>query len=344
MIVILDSTVFDQQPHPVGMIWNRLRDWKDRETARILVPRIVIEEAARSFRSSLRETSQNLDANLRRMNKLLPNHSDWRHPPINLDDAEANYTQSLLTDLRQYRIEVVEHGGLSLPFRPEQSTKGAIIWELVQKFLRETDHSATIISRNTREFGRASQMPAFIASEFERQGISSHRIQQYSRLQTFVKEYVRKRTKRFDTIVDAIENDRHPNFCLSTLFVNHRDDILDALTELIDDWRDLPSHFNTAEFDSPKITHISEVAERSCIDACQNEGGEIDIFVTYWVDGGVRCKLKNSDSNGFFSGRLTFNLSVSCCFDPDSGDVYDFQVGDLGYWLWPGEWPDREAA
>jgi hypothetical protein len=140
--------------------------------------------------------------------------------------------------------------------------------------------------------------------------------------------------------VKTIKAGKKQTIQLDQLFGEYHRQVFDALNEFIEDFGDFPGHFNTDAFDSPRLVELSEVPEQWDVDAWQSEDGRLTVFVWYGVDGVVRCRSKNADApDESFSGRVTCDVQVSIVFDLQTGDVEDFEIGDLGYQLWRGDWP-----
>src|ERR1700678_783082 len=115
------------------MRWERLAEWRDCDFARIAVPQIVIDEAAKHFRFSLKEVGRTVHRCLLRINNLLPKR-EWSFPPIPTDGAEDEYRKAISQRLAELRIEQPDHGGVVLMTHPGKSTKTAILIQMIVNY------------------------------------------------------------------------------------------------------------------------------------------------------------------------------------------------------------------
>ncbi len=169
--------------------------------------------------------------------------------------------------------------------------------------------------------------------------IPSNRVQFYRTLFSFVKGHVKQRLETFEKLWPMIYNDKHPAFNLRQLFADNHSEIFEAVSEDIIGWGSFPSHFNTPSFDSPQLAHLADVPEQFYINAWQMEDDRLSIFIVYRADGIVNCQYKDRSVDGHFSGRVTFDIQVNIILEPSSGEVEEFEIGDLCQRLWP-EWPE----
>lgn len=342
MIVIIDVQELVNDPYAQRRSWEWLRGWTRCEQARIIVPRIVVDEAVRQFRRSLEETGRLFNQALKRIGKLLP-ESDYRLPSIRLDDEEDRYRDNLAARLRELGMQQADAPDIALMHCPDRSVKRAVIWQMVLGFLAGTSESVAIITDRARDFGKPGALAADLSADLEQRRIPVSRVRIHPSLFAFVKGHVQQRLKEFDALVRSIRAGSHPAIRLDRVFSDYHSEVVDALSEFIEGFGELPGHFNTNTFDSPHLVELSEVPEQWDIDAWQSEDGRLTVFVRYGVDGVVRCRSKDVEAPGEgFSGRLTFDVQVSIVFDLESGDVEDFEIGDLGYELWRGDWPGFE--
>ena len=337
MIVFIDSTEFLKDPFATKMSWDRLKDWRDCDWARIIVPQIVIEDAARQYRASLEEVGRKLNRSFHRASTLLPDR-EWSLPSIPVDGAEDQYRKSLSERLKRLHIEQPDHAGSVLVAHPARSIKASIVGQLISSYLTDQEMIAVIITGSSRDFGIPSKpAPEFIAY-LEKQGIGPDRIQIFRSLFDFLKAHVQPRLKRRDDVIKAIEDGTFP-LDSDQLFEDKYDEVLAFLSESIEPWGEFPGHFNTPEFGSPQLAELSTVPEHFQIDTLDMDGDEFVLYARYWVDGIVSCKLKDTDSRGDKSGRVSFEIQASILVDTETGEADDFEIGDdYSFTLWSEDW------
>jgi hypothetical protein len=269
------------------------------------------------------------------MSQLLPDHPNWTLPSILFDLTEAKYRETLRQSLTELGVKVTDYHGPVFT-RDDRSTKGVLIWQLVLQHLTQFSGTVGIISSNTRDFGR-SALPADLVADLEARNIPLGRVARFESLSQFLQSHALPRMKRFRKLVVAIENDEHSRFNLTQIFAEHTSTVADWLTDMVEDWTDVPGFFNTPSYDSPQLVNVSATGESSVMDAFQTEEGEVVLFVFYSVDTVVQCKYKDRDE--YLQGRVTFDISVNVYLDPDSGEV-ELELGsDYRLQRWLEDWP-----
>ena len=337
MIVFIDSTEFLKDPFAKKMSWDRLKDWRECDWARIIVPQIVIEDAAKQYRTSLEEVGRKLNRNLHRIGTLLPK-GNWSLPPILIDGAEELYREALSKRLGCLHIEQPDHVGRVLLAYPARSTKASIVGQLISSCLTDQDTTAVIITGTSRDFGIPSKLEPEFRAYLEKGGIGLERIQIFRSLFDFVKAHVQPRLRKRDDVIEAIEKGTFP-LDSDQLFADRYDEVFAFLSESIEPWGELQDHFNTPEFGSPQLAELSTVPEHFQIDTLDMDGNQFVLFVRYWVDGIVSCKLKHTDSIGYHTGRVSFEIQASMLVDMETGEADDFEIGgDYSFTLWSEDW------
>ncbi len=158
MIVIIDSMEFVKNPYFQGRKCNWLRDWKSCEDTKIVVPEIVMDEAATNFRKGIKDAAAMIDKGLKAMSRLLPRDAEWRFPPVCLDEEENRYRTTLSTRLTVLGIEQAGHNDIVLTARESRSVKGTIIWQMADEFLTHSQDTITIITESVRDFGKPGEL------------------------------------------------------------------------------------------------------------------------------------------------------------------------------------------
>lgn len=336
MMVFIDSTELANDPYAARRKWERLAEWRNCDFARIIVPQIVTEEAARQFRFSLKEVGRTLNRCLLRMNRLLPS-GDWSFQPIPTDGAEDAYRKAITERLAKLCIEQPDHSGIVITTCAGKSTKAAIVTQMIVNYLAQTGDSAAVISTNARDFGSPDKLAAEFQADLEKRGVEPVRVQIYRTLFDFVKAHVKPRMQKRDDVIEAIENGTHP-FDSNQLFVDRYDEFFEVLANFIEPWGEFPSHFNTPEFDSPRLAELSTVPEHFQIHSLDMSGNQFTLFVCYSVDGIISCKNKD-EGDGYRTRRVSFQIHASVVLDMETGEVDDCEINeDCFYSLWPEEW------
>ena len=328
-----------ERPHAAKLSWSLLRDWRDCDSARIVVPKVVIDEAAAQSGIALKSVGRNLNRFLHRMSKLLP-EVEWSLPPVPTDGAEERYQDSLGKRLASLRVDPPDHNGIVLTTFPGRSTKGAIVGQLVVDRLTGTNATAAIITENSRDFGTPQGLATEFLADLQRRGIREDQIRIYRSLFDFVKAHVKPRLQKRDEMAKAIDAGTDP-FDSNALFAEYYDDIFESLCDFIESWGDCPGHFNTPDFGSPHLAELSTVPEHFQIETLDMEGDQFILFVRYWVDGIVSCKSKQPGADANRTGRVSIEIQASILLDMETGEVDGFEMSeDFSYTLWPEDWRD----
>lgn len=339
MFVFVDSTEFLKDPYAARMSWDRLRDWRDCDCARIVVPKIVMDEAATQYRSSLKSAGRNLNRYLHRMAKLLP-EVEWSLPPIPTDGAEERYRDSLGKRLASLQVEQPDHNGITLTAFPGRSTKASIVSQMILDRLSGTNQTAVLITGSSRDFGTPKEPATAFSADLQSRGIGNDQIQIYRSLFDFVKAHVKPRLRKRDELAKAIDAGTHP-FDSDCVFAEHYDDIFESLSDFIEPWGEFPGHFNTPDFGSPQLAELSTVPEHFQIETLDMDGDQFVLFARYWVDGIVSCKYKHPGLDGNRTGRVSFEIQASILLDMETGEADNFEISeDFAYTLWPEDWQD----
>jgi len=336
MLVIIDSTEFVKNPYALGRSWELLAQWTDCEDVLIAMPQIVFDEAARHFLFSVNEIARNLDRDLKRMVKLLPQHTDWKFPAIHFDDTENGYRTALLGRLVALRIQLTDHNG-AVATSNSRTVKGTLIWQMALRHLAESTESVTIIT-NTGEFGTPGELAKDLLADLEKRRLDAGRVRIYKSRQAILRNHVVPRMKGLKKLTAAVDDDRHPIFDLNTAFSAKHEYIVDWVKDFVERDGDAPSIFNTATHGSPQLAYLSEVPERFVTDVYLTEDSQVTFFLWCKVDGVVRCKRKDQDE--YIEGRVTFEFDVIFTFDSKTGEVENPDF-DSTFWYqpWPEDWP-----
>jgi hypothetical protein len=132
------------------------------------------------------------------------------------------------------------------------------------------------------------------------------------------------------------------------LFTRGYRELVEAVKQDIEMWGELnPGPFNTDPLIEPRLRYLSKNPEYSVVDSV-TEGGKISLTVMFWCKATIRCKQYQDHgpdvplSTTGFAGGVTYEIPVSGVIDVASGEIEEFEVGDIAWQKW-ANWPSSQT-
>src|SRR5262249_17570185 len=150
-----------------GPNWSLLQEFMKSEGTRLIVPKLVVQEALNHYREGL---LQKIDEAKRALGKLSKFHSlpsGFCLPEISLEKAMNDYEQALslrlgvlgaeLPDYAEIHVKKIVERALSRrkPFdqNGQAGFRDALIWETVLNILEKTQDEVRFVTGNVNDFG-----------------------------------------------------------------------------------------------------------------------------------------------------------------------------------------------
>ena len=185
MVIILDTTELFRDPHLSGPDWLLVATFLERVDAHLIVPEVVLDEAARHFESKL---TQALDAVSRaqgQIKKLVPD-ALLPLPAMDVPQLQGEYRQALEARLGQMGAMIAPHSVILLdtilqrsltgrkPFgsHTDRGFRDAVLWESALRAIPEGTDQVLLISSNTSEFSDGRELAGDLRDDLVVSGLA----------------------------------------------------------------------------------------------------------------------------------------------------------------------------
>ncbi|MFD7388817.1 PIN domain-containing protein [Streptomyces sp. NPDC059852] len=166
MIVLLDTTAFVADPHCSGTAWRVLAHATSAWNVRIVVPRVVIQEAVAGYRRRANEALVGLQRQKDKNGGALGISAIYDKARADIEEEVERYSESLEGHLNEIGAEFLDPpaiGHLELVERSTQRRKpcdgngngyrDTLNWISVLQTAKETDEEVIWVSDNSNDFG-----------------------------------------------------------------------------------------------------------------------------------------------------------------------------------------------
>lgn len=220
MLIVLDSTVFWDDPNARSGAWALLREFARRSGSRAFVPDVVVDEVEANFGKRFDEAleeSKNASLSLARLIDVKPDIPD----PDRSQEMER-YSRRLRLALKGLRVERLGYPSIPHPDlvkrqvnhqRPFQAKgtgyRDALIWHSLLDLLKDCREDCILVTKNSTDFSASKDSPAVIHSDLQKDldaiGIKS-KVTISKDLDAFLDEHGKPTLKKLDELKNDLEN------------------------------------------------------------------------------------------------------------------------------------------
>jgi len=228
--LVLDSNVFVADFRMSGSGFHTLLNELVRTGHKLYVPQVVVDEAVNKYREWLKKCKDNIDKEIRDLNKragisnLCRSISDRR-----IDELVGNFEDVLTERLLSVDAQIcpypdVTHEELverALRRRKPFSENGrgyrdALIWETVRDIARNTTEPVVFVTDNVADFCTSDDaLHSDLCADLTDYDISPERVSVIRKLDAFVDQYVKPWLEKLDNVKAQLSREEYPGFNLS---------------------------------------------------------------------------------------------------------------------------------
>jgi hypothetical protein len=219
MFVVLDSTVFWDDPNVKSAAWALLREFTLRTNSTVFVPQVVIDEVEAKFGKRLDEAVQEVRTAAHSIARLMD--SAYKIPEPQRDEELSRYSQRLRCRLRELSIEMLGYPSIShadlvkrqvnqqRPFQAKGTGyRDALIWHSLVKLLDGSKEKCVLVTRNSTDFSASKDSPTVIHSDLQKDldilGIKGN-VSLSKDLDAFLDEHAKPRLKSLHDLKRELE-------------------------------------------------------------------------------------------------------------------------------------------
>lgn len=363
MIIVVDTTELFDDLSLRGPDWILLDDFLKREEAILVIPRIVVEEAANHFVKQLAEHLRTAERSLRILRNLL--HRSDGFTMCNVDEQQAveEYQQALTARLRELQAQQPDYQRVPVENLVNRALKGrrpfdakghvgfrdALIWEAVLAMVQVYSDPIILVTRNMNDFGKHGELHSDLVADLVHLGVCPERVRVSAGLHKLIEEHVKPSLKKLDDIRQSIEEQTFEDFNPLEFFDDIYSDISGEIHQQVHDWNFKELGLVTGRcFSSPALVQLHTTPSDYKVGHVYRFGSDqITFSLTYEVRGTVRCNLEPENQSDLpppweaFTGKATFEVECSVVLDVDCGEVEEFEV--VGVEIKPSsDWPHDE--
>lgn len=225
MLIVLDSTVFWDDPNVKSGAWALLREFTRRSDSTVFVPEVVVDEVEANFGKRFDETVEGTKNATQSLVRLI----DGEYKITELDKPEevTRYSKRFRSRLKALRVEVRRYPSISHPElvkrqvnhqRPFQARgtgyRDALIWHSMLELLKGSKDDCVLVTKNWTDFSASKESSAALHSDLQKDldnsGIKS-KVSISKDLDVFLDEHAKPTLKKLDDLKKDLENGKPLN-------------------------------------------------------------------------------------------------------------------------------------
>src|ERR1700730_6028352 len=113
MLIVLDSTVFWDDPNVKSGAWALLREFTRRSDSTVFVPEVVVDEVEANFGKRFDETVEGAKNAAQSITRLID--GGYKIPELDKSEEVARYSKRFRSRLKALRVEVRRYPSISHP-------------------------------------------------------------------------------------------------------------------------------------------------------------------------------------------------------------------------------------
>ena len=272
MKIVLDATVLVSSFHLRGPKFQLFEWYLRNESAKLVVPQIVVEEVKNKFREKAIENFEMISKSVSK----LANHLDRGvRIPISSSDLDSyfeNYNQQLDEKLTSYNTEIPSHEDIphqvivdrdlarKKPFRKvgkgQESTgyRDTLIWEVILRKVAPESDLVVFVTGNKKDFWDTSVegLHRDLSHELVRNSMPHDRVVTIKDIDSFNEIYVKAKIPAVEEAKILLEQGKYYDFSIKSWLDENTTDIITELEKDID----IPLNMFDLEADSISIDWI----------------------------------------------------------------------------------------
>ncbi len=220
MFIVLDSTVFWDDPNVKSGAWALLREFTSRSDSTVFIPRVVVDEVEAKLGKRFDETVKEVKSAAQSLARLID--GEYRVPEPDRSKEMARYSRRLRSRLGELKVKTLAYPSISHPAlvqrqvnhqRPFQAKgtgyRDALIWHSLLELLEGSEEDCVLVTNNSTDFAASKESPTVIHSDLQKDldksGIKG-KVAISKDLDAFLDEHAKPTLKKLDDLKKDLEN------------------------------------------------------------------------------------------------------------------------------------------
>ncbi len=368
MLVVLDTTETFNDLRLESPDYKMLHSFLARHPAKLVMPRIVVEEMTNHYRKKLTEQQKLARDKCRGLNALRPGTVDETQFDLDIAAACADYRQDLKRKLTKFFVEEVDYSDIDLPSvvaralerRKPFDSKGkagfrdALLWESILIVAKRQKDDVVFVTRNSKDFGEHGRLADDLAADLKRAGISGEKVALCKGLRKFVDEYVKPSLDKLDQIQEEIQEGRYKHFDPGEFYRNFKEVITDEVRDYVrrEDCGQLRRRI-IGDYHSFDLHRLEDaVFDHEAVDVWNIDDDRMAVGINFVINGEIECMMGRDEwyrhGDEFVSepydeeivGVASLTVIMTVILKKDDGEVEDWEINELEIDLgdaWPSD-------
>jgi len=218
--VLLDSTVFWDDPNLKSGAWALLKEFARRSAGTISVPQVVIDEVEAKFGRRFDESIEQVRNASHTLGRLID--GEYKPPELNKSDEIGRYSTRLASRLKALGVKILPYPATSHSdlikrqvnhLRPFQAKgtgyRDALIWDSLAEQLKKGPANCVLVTKNSEDFSASKETPEVLHPDLQRDLDDSHskaKVTIAKDLDAFLDMYAKPSLKRMDDFKRKLES------------------------------------------------------------------------------------------------------------------------------------------
>jgi PIN domain len=220
MFIVLDSTVFWDDPNVKSGAWALLREFTRRSDSTVFIPQVVLDEVEANLGKRFDETMKEVKNALQSLARLID--GEYKVPEPDRSQEMARYSKRFRSRLGELKIQRLSYPSISHPElvkrqvnhqRPFQAKgtgyRDALIWHSLLELLEGSKEECVLVTKNSTDFATSKESPTIIHADLQKDlnagGIEA-KVSISKDLDAFLDERAKPSLKRLDALKKDLEN------------------------------------------------------------------------------------------------------------------------------------------
>ena len=245
MRIILDSNIYISDLRMTNQSFRLFRAKLPQIDAKLIVPKIVVEEVINKHKEIVLETKDKLDKQVKDFTYLT---GKLKYPILNeteMNEIFNSYSTSFHSILNKLNARILEYPTVShetivnralkrkKPFgKKDTGYRDTLIWESILSLFKEYDSEIYFVTNNKIDFGEGPLAHPDLLDDLRINGILEDKLMIFPSLNHLNIEYILRESEKFDALRYEFQNGNITQFNIRE-WIN--DNILNYISE--DEWR-----------------------------------------------------------------------------------------------------------
>jgi len=219
VLIVLDSTVFWDDPNLKSGAWALLREFIQRSDSTVFAPEVVIDEVEAKFAKRFDEAAEEVRNAAHSLARLIDD--EYKFPELDRSRELARYSGRFRSRLKQLGVGTLPYPSVShtelvkrqasqqRPFQAKGTGyRDALIWHSLLELLKGFNTNCVLVTKNSLDFSASKESPTTIHSDLQKDvnnlGIKGM-VSVSKDLDAFLDEYAKPSLKKLDDLKKELE-------------------------------------------------------------------------------------------------------------------------------------------